>query len=103
MKLCNYNWNVTSTQAYSVIVFDIAYGKYDILNKEDLNIFEHSFDPKNIIRFTFYFERAGRSVFFTYKYTGVWAIIDKMYYIYLINKDRDYMQLIWDFTRGEKK
>jgi len=102
MKLCNYNWNVTSMQAYSVIAFDIAY-IYDILNEENLNISEHRFGPKDMMRFSFYFERAGKSAFFTFKYIGVWAIIDKMYFIYLINKDHDYIQLTWDFARGEKK
>jgi len=102
MNLCNYNWNVISMQAYSVIAFDIAY-IYDILNEEDLNICEHRFGPKNMMRFSFFLEKAGGSVFFTFKYTGVWATIDKMYFIYLINKDHDYMQLIWDFARGEKK
>jgi len=103
MNLCNYNWNVTSMQAYSVIVFDTAHVEYDILDKEVLTIFERRVNPKNLMRFSFFLEKVGESVFFTFKYTGVWAIIDKMYFIYLINKDHDYMQLIWDFAKGDKK
>ena len=98
MKLCNYNWNVISMQTYNTIAFDIADIKYDILNKEIIYISEQN-EPK---RFSLYFEKEGGDIFFRFKYIVVSVkIIDRLYFIYLINKDFDHMELTWDFARGK--
>lgn len=98
MNLCNYNWNVTSMQAYSVIAFNITDLKYDILNDEEgINISEKN----KLTRFSLDFEKEGKDIFFRSKYIAVLAkVIDRLHFIYLINKDFDHMKLTWDFARG---